>query len=450
MTAPTAVPSPTGQTPAVTFRDAFRFWLKLGFINFGGPTGQIAIMHEELVEKRRWISEEHFLHALNYCMFLPGPEAMQLAIYVGWLLHGTAGGLAAGIFFVLPAFFLLWGLSWLYAAHGQVAWVFSTFYGLRAVVVAIVAAAVIRIGKRALKSRLHRVLAAAAFVAIFVFQAPFPLIIAGAGLVGLLGLRPTAASVPAPPAAADGSRRPPVAGSAVMRSGVTLLLGLVIWAAPLAGIAAWRGRGDVLTREAWFFSKAAMVTFGGAYSVLAYINQAAVHEYGWLLPGQMIDGLGLAETTPGPLIIVTEFVGYLGAWRNPGGLAPALAGALGAAVTAWATFVPSFLFIFLGAPLIERLRGSARLNGALSAITAAVVGVVLNLAVGFGLNALFRRVDSVDLAGLILPVPRFASIDALGLAVALVAFVGLWRWKWGMGYVVAGGLAIGLGRFLLA
>jgi len=417
---------PEAEGPRPTFQEAFRFWLTLGFINFGGPAGQIALMHRELVDRRRWIAEKPFLHALNYCMLLPGPEAQQLAIYVGWLLHGTRGGLVAGILFIAPAFFLMLGLSWAYAAHGDVAWVSALFYGLRAAVVAIVAAAVVRIARRALTGTGAQLIAAAAFVALFAFDAPFPLVVGLAGAIGWARARaagPPPATLPSP----SGARVP------VLRALSILATGLAAWWLPLLAVTAVFGADHVLTREAFFFSKAAMVTFGGAYAVLAYIDQAAVNEYGWIEPGHMLDGLGLAETTPGPLIMVTEFVGYLGAFRNPGTLSPEAAGSLGALVTVWATFAPCFLWIFLGAPYIEALRGRRVLDGVLSAITAAVVGVILNLGVVLALHTLFRD----------------GRIDFFALAVAVICFVGLTRGRWPDALVVAGSALAGIARGLV-
>ena len=417
---------PEAEGPRPTFQEAFRFWLTLGFINFGGPAGQIALMHRELVDRRRWIAEKPFLHALNYCMLLPGPEAQQLAIYVGWLLHGTRGGLVAGILFIAPAFFLMLGLSWAYAAHGDVAWVSALFYGLRAAVVAIVAAAVVRIARRALTGTGAQLIAAAAFVALFAFDAPFPLVVGLTGAIGWARARaagPPPATLPSP----SGARVP------VLRALSILATGLAAWWLPLLAVTAVFGADHVLTREAFFFSKAAMVTFGGAYAVLAYIDQAAVNEYGWIEPGHMLDGLGLAETTPGPLIMVTEFVGYLGAFRNPGTLSPEAAGSLGALVTVWATFAPCFLWIFLGAPYIEALRGRRVLDGVLSAITAAVVGVILNLGVVLALHTLFRD----------------GRIDFFALAVAVICFVGLTRGRWPDALVVAGSALAGIARGLV-
>jgi chromate transporter len=448
-----AVEAPPGRS--VAFWEAFRFWLKLGFINFGGPTGQIAIMHQELVDERRWISNDRFLHALNYCMLLPGPEAQQLAVYVGWLLHRTLGGLVAGIFFILPAFFVMLALSWLYAVHGNVAWVAAIFYGLRAAVIAIVAAAVIRIGSRALKNWVMLAIAAAAFIGIFLFKVPFPVIVIGAGILGLLGARwwPRAFNIAQGHGDGEGSEAAvirddgsPAAHTrpSMRRALVVVMVGLAAWWGPLAAVAAWRGWQDVLTQEAVFFSKAAMVTFGGAYAVLAYIAQAAVEQYGWLDPGEMLIGLGLAESTPGPLILVTQFVGFLGAFRNPGGLDPVLAGSIGAAVTVWATFAPCFLWIFLGAPFIEHLRGNLLLGGALSAITAAVVGVVLNLAVWLGLHTLFGTVAERTMLGMVIPILQPGTLDLFALVVAAVMFIGLWRLRWGIVTVVAGSAVAGL------
>ncbi len=433
--------------PRVPFWQAFRFWLKLGFINFGGPTGQIAIMHHELVERRRWIDEPRFLHALNYCMLLPGPEAQQLATYVGWLLHRTAGGLVAGILFVLPAALLMLLLSWLYAVHGTVAWVTAVFVGLRAGVVAIVAAALLRLGSRTLRGPALAAVAAAAFVALALFDLPFPVVIIGAGVLGFVAGRRTPESA-RPPAGGGPVRAAqlwdPAATRPSVRGALTaLVIGLAAWWGPLALLAAWRGRADVLTQEAVFFSKVAMVTFGGAYAVLAYVAQAVVEQFGWLAPGEMLDGLGLAETTPGPLILVTEFVGFLGAFRHPGGLDPVVAGTLGALVTVWATFAPSFLWIFLGAPFVERLRTHARLSAALGAITAAVVGVMLNLLLWFALNTLFRATVTVALLGRSFALPDPAAIDATAAALTAVAFVGLWWLRWGIVPVVLGSAAAG-------
>jgi chromate transporter len=436
----------------IPFGEALRYWLRLGFINFGGPAGQIAIMHDELVDKRRWISNNRFLHALNYCMLLPGPEAQQLAIYIGWLLNGTWGGIVAGILFVLPAFFLIMALTWTYAAHGDIAWVAAVFYGLRSAVIALVLAAVIRVGSKALKTPALVLVAAAAFVAIFLVKVPFPLIILVAALIGLIGmrLRPPWFPPPSEHGAEDqgdvliADHHDAAVGRTRFRSLKVLLIGLAVWWGPLFVVAWVRGGDDTLTKEAVFFSQAAMLTFGGAYAVLSYINQAAVQTFGWLDPGQMVTGLGLAESTPGPLIMVTQFVGFLGAYRFPGGLDPVVAGVLGATVAVWATFAPCFLWIFLGAPYIERLRGNQALNAALGAVTAAVVGVILNLAVTFGVATLFAEVSQGEVLGMTFPLPDLTSIDLFAVAVAAVAFIGLWKYRWNVLWVVGGSALTGL------
>ena len=436
----------------VPFRDAFKYWLRLGFINFGGPAGQIAIMHDELVDKKRWISNNRFLHALNFCTLLPGPEAQQLAIYIGWLLNGALGGIVAGIFFVLPAFFLILGLSWAFVAHGDVAWVAAVFYGLKAAVIAIVAAAVIRVGSKALKNASLVAIAAASFVAIFFVKVPFPFVIFAAALAGLGGSRWWPQLFTGSQGHAD-TDEDVVLGDDEMaqrerpslkRSLYVLLFGGAVWWGPLLIVLALRGPGDTLSREAVFFSQAAMVTFGGAYAVLAYINQAAVEQFGWLQPGEMATGLGLAESTPGPLIMVTQFVGFVAAYRFPGGLNPVMAATLGALVTVWATFAPCFLWIFLGAPHVERLRGNAVLSAALSAITAAVVGVILNLAVTFAVFALFTTVGSGTLLSMTYPRPDLSSIDLFAAALAAIAFVGMFRYRWNVLWIVSGSAIAGL------
>jgi chromate transporter len=444
---------PTVRAHDVSFREAAAFWIKLGFINFGGPAGQISVMHQELVERRRWISEGRFLHALNYCMLLPGPEAQQLAIYIGWLLHKVRGGLLAGIAFILPAFFLIWGLSWGYAAHGDVPAVEGLFFGLQAAVVGIIAVAVIRIGSTALRGRPMVVVAAVSFVAIFVLHVSFPLIILGAGLIGATGVLgstpPPAATDETDIALRDDAPMPSHTQPSARRAALVLIVGLVAWIVPLVVIVRAPWAPDVLSQQAAFFSKAALVTFGGAYAVLAYINQAAV-GYGWLLPGQMASGLGLAESTPGPLIMVTEFVGFLGAYQHPGSLSPAVAGALGALVVTWATFAPCFLWIFLGAPYVEVLRHNARLASALSAVTAAIVGVILNLALVFGIRTLFEQVRAIDILGNLVPVPAWSSIDLFAIAIAAASFVAMWRFKVHVLWVVGVAAALGVARAILA
>ena len=437
----------------VPFRVAFNYWLRLGFINFGGPAGQIAIMHEDLVARKRWIGENRFLHALNFCMLLPGPEAQQLAIYIGWLLNGTPGGIAAGVLFVLPAFFLILGLSWTYAVHGDIVWVAAIFYGLRAAVIALVLAAVIRVGSKALKSPLMVSVAAGAFVAIFLVKVPFPLIVLAAAVVGFIGGRLNLGSFSSSNEHEPASEHDDVIladhheaerSADRWRSVRVLIIGLLVWWLPLLLVIAWRGTDDTLSKEALFFSQAAMVTFGGAYAVLSYINQAAVQHFGWLGPGQMVTGLGLAESTPGPLIMVTEFVGFLGAYRFPGGLDPVVAGVLGATVTVWATFAPCFLWIFLGAPYIERLRGNKMLGAALASVTAAVVGVILNLAVTFAIAALFAEVDQGRLLWFTFPQPALDSVDLFAVALAAIAFFGFWKYRWNVLWVVGGSAVVGL------
>lgn len=434
----------------VPFRTAFLYWLRLGFINFGGPAGQIAIMHDELVVKRRWISDNRFLHALNYCMLLPGPEAQQLAIYIGWLLNGTWGGIAAGILFILPAFFLIMGLSWTYVAHGDIEWVAAIFYGLRAAVIALVLAAVIRIGAKAIRNPLLAFVAVAAFISVFLLGIPFPLIVLGACGIGFLASKWSPDSVALLSEGAPEENEDVLIADHHAQGGSrgnslsVLVIGLAVWWLPLLAIAAWRGGDDTLTKEAFFFSQAAMVTFGGAYAVLSYIDQAAVENFGWLQPGQMVTGLGLAESTPGPLIMVTQFVGFLAAYRFPGDLHPVAAGLLGGSVAVWATFAPCFLWIFLGAPYIEKLRGNQVLYAALAAVTAAVVGVICNLAVTFGLATLFDQVGSGRLIGLSIPVPRFASVDLFAVGLATSALIAVIRFRLNVLWVIGGCALAGL------
>jgi chromate transporter len=428
----------------VSFGEAVRVWAKIGLLSFGGPAGQVALMHKELVEQRKWIDEERFLHALNYCMLLPGPEAQQLATYIGWLLHKTRGGLAAGLLFVLPGFLAILGLSVLYAGFRELPAVAAVFFGLKAAVLAVVVEAVLRIGKRALTSRLMVAVAALAYVAIFFFDVPFPAVVLAAGAFGFLGntVKPAAfhkpTRVPSTSEHATVIARMAAAGEldhtrpSWRRASRVVIVCVVLWAGPVLALAALFGRDSVFVQEGLFFSKAAVVTFGGAYAVLAYIAQRAVETYGWLMPGEMLDGLGLAETTPGPLILVVQFVGFLGAFRHPGELSPMLAGVLGAALTVWVTFVPCFLWIFLGAPYIEALRGNRSLHAALSAITAAVVGVILNLSVWFGLHVLFRSVSELNWGPLRLLVPALGSVDFAATALAAVAMVALFRFKLGI------------------
>jgi chromate transporter len=434
-------------------------WTRVGLQSFGGPAGQIAVMHRILVDEQRWVSESRFLHALNYCMLLPGPEAQQLATYIGWLLHGYRGGLVAGVLFVLPGFVAILTLSILYALFQHVGLVTGLFFGLKAAVLAVVVEAVIRIGKRVLKNGVMLFVAMAAFVAIFFFNVPFPIIILTAAVFGLLGdrVRPDAFEIikghqANQAAAQSGSsvadaldeRPPPHTLPSAARAFRVIGVCALLWGTPIALLLALRGAGDVFTEEAIFFSKAAVVTFGGAYAVLAYIAQQAVERYGWLLPGEMLDGLGMAETTPGPLIMVVQFVGFMGAYRNPGALDPLLAGVLGSLLTTWVTFVPCFLWIFLGAPFIEALRGKKWLNAALSTITAAVVGVVLNLAVWFALHTLFAEVGERQVGPLRLLVPALSTVNVAALALTAGAFVALFRFRTGMMVTLGVSAALGV------
>jgi len=406
-----------------TFAVALKVWFKIGCLSFGGPTGQIAMMHRVLVDEKKWIDEPRFLHGLNFCMLLPGPEAQQLGTYIGWLMHGIRGGLAAGILFVLPGAFVMLGLSLIYVLGSGVSWIDGALFGIKAAVLVIVVEALIRIGKRALKTPTLIALAALAFVAIFFLALPFPLILFTAAVIGfvagqrspqLLALRPIDAAIE------------PVSG-AWRQASIAVSVGLIAWWAPVALAAIMLGSGHVLTTVGVFFSKLAVVTFGGAYAVLAYMAQAAVETYGWMTPEQMVDGLGLAETTPGPLILVTQFVGFLAAYGNPAPFTPLAAGLIAAALTTWVTFVPSMMWIFVGAPYIERLRSNRRLAGALAAITAAVVGVVLNLSVWFALHVLFGQVTE-QRTGMLRwfafdPLALDLKVTALAAIAAVLAFV---------------------------
>ncbi len=459
--APAAVAAPTAAPHPVSFAEAARVWLKIGLMGFGGPAGQIALMHRILVEERRWIGEARFLHALNYCMLLPGPEAMQLATYVGWLLHRLRGGLVAGVLFVLPGFFVILALSALYAGYREAPAVAAAFYGVKAAVLAVVIEALIRIGKRALTHPLALALAGLAFVAIFFLEVPFPLIILGAALAGPLLARIAPGAFAAQKRAQGGQGGSPAVVDAMIEAGraahirpdvirlVIVILGFgALWLGPVGLL--WIVLEDsVFAQIGVFFSKMAVVTFGGAYAVLAYVAQQAVETYGWLGPGEMLDGLGLAETTPGPLILVLEFVGFLAAFREAGAASPMAAGMLGAALTVWVTFVPCFLWIFAGAPYVEALRGRAGLAAALAAITAAVVGVILNLAVWFALHVLFADIREVHAGGLRLLLPEPASLDPVAMILALAALIALLRLRVGMLPVLAGAALCGLAWRLL-
>ncbi|KJV08606.1 chromate transporter [Elstera litoralis] len=446
----------------VPFREAFWVWLRIAALSFGGPAAQIAVMHRILVEEKRWIGETRFLHALNYCMLLPGPEAQQLATYIGWLMHRTAGGLMAGLLFIFPGMIAIMALSWLYVLAGQSAAVEGLFFGLKAAVLAVVLQALLRIGKRALRNRPLWALAGASFIAIHAFDLPFPLIIVAAGIIGFLGGKFGWAAFDVHQAHGSTGRGLTDAESRLGAGvpdharpslGWSLRIAAIfgaLWLGPVLALVLLLGPENVFSTIAVFFSKMAVVTFGGAYAVLAYVAQEAVATYGWLQPGEMLDGLGMAETTPGPLIMVTQFVGFMGAWRDAGGLHPLLAATLGGLLTTWVTFVPCFLWIFLGAPYVEALRGHKPLSAALTAITAAVVGVILNLAVWFALHVLFWSVRPWSGYGLHLDVPDPGSLDIGALALTLGAILALFRFKRGTGEVLAGCAALGFAVKLLA
>jgi chromate transporter len=445
----------------ISLREAAWVWARIAALSFGGPAGQIAVMHRILVEEKKWIGEARFLHALNYCMLLPGPEAQQLATYIGWLFHRTKGGLIAGTLFILPGFLAIMVLSWLYAAFGNVAAVEALFFGLKAAVLAIVVEAVRRIASRSLHSTEMRLLAAAAFVAIFFLAVPFPVIVAAAALVGFLGGRAgakafaaggghgtaEASSVPDEETAL-GEHIPEHARPDLRWSLKVSAIFLFLWLAPVVLLAVLFGPDNIFSAIALFFSKMAVVTFGGAYAVLAYVAQQAVEQYGWLRPGEMLDGLGMAETTPGPLIMVTQFVGFMAAYRSPSGLDPMVAATLGGLLTTWVTFTPCFLWIFLGAPFIERLRGNRAVSGALAAITAAVVGVILNLALWFALHTLFRKVEEVKAGPLDFDRPVLATLDPAAALLAAAAIVAIFRFRLGpltvLGACAVAGLAYGV------
>ncbi len=446
-TAHTAAPNKTDMRAeprhGVTRGEALRVWLRVALLSFGGPAGQIAVMHRILVDEKRWISDSRFLHALNYCMLLPGPEAQQLATYVGWLMHRTAGGLIAGGLFIVPGIVSILALSYIYAAYGKVGFVAALFFGLKAAVLAIVLEAVFRVGKRALKNAIMVALAALAFIGIFFFGVAFPIIILAAALIGFVGirLRPQAfaggghGGKGGDKAVLDsllGEELPAHARPSVARSLRVSAIWLALWLVPVIVLLASLGTANVFSQIAIFFSKMALVTFGGAYAVLAYVAQEAVQYYHWLQPGEMLDGLGMAETTPGPLIMVLQFVGFMAAFRDPGTLPPMLAGTLGGLLATWVTFTPCFLWIFLGAPFIERLRGNKALSAALSAITAAVVGVILNLAIWFAVNTVFRQVQPVRGYGFAFDAPVLSSVDPWALALAAAAVAAVFWFKAGM------------------
>ncbi len=430
-------------------------WTTVAANSFGGPAGQIAVMHDEIVVRRKWIGERRFLHALNYCMLLPGPEAQQLATYLGWLLRGPRGGLFAGAMFILPGFLSIMALSILFAAYGDLTWVTGLFFGISAAVIAVVASAVLRIGRRVIRNVPMFTIAAASFLGIFVFEVPFPLIVAVAAAIGLLGSRLAPASfnliqghdesaVEDDPDVLVGDGALTLGRPSLPRAVRVLGTGLVLWFGPVLLLVGAVGGSSVFVDVAWFFSTAAVLTFGGAYSVLAYISQEAVNTFGWLEPGEMISGLGMAETTPGPLIQVVQFVGFMGPYRSPGSLSPLQAGAAGAVIATWVTFVPSFLWIFLGAPFIEHLRGRPALTSALSTVTAAVVGVVLNLAIWFALFTLFDTVQERRGYGAVLYQPELASLNVAGLAIAVASAVAVFRFRVPTLRVVLAAAAVGV------
>lgn len=417
---PTAVASDHKTKSAPSFQEMVRTFARIGVLSFGGPSAQIALMHRIIVDEKKWLDEPHYLSALSFCMLLPGPEAMQLATYVGWRLHGFAGGLAAGLLFVLPGALIVLALSMIYATFGNVPLVEALFLGIKAAVLVIVIEALLRIARRALTLGVHWIVAAASFIAIFFFALPFPLIVLAAALFGFFHV-PSAALAPKSDVAA-----PLIATAETLR---TVAFWLAAWFVPLAAVVAVFGRDHVLSQLGLLFSKLAVVTFGGAYAVLAYLSQDVVARYGWIDAGAMMDGLGLAETTPGPLILVTEFVGYLAAYRNGGG-PPLIMGLLGALVALWTTFVPCFLWIFAGAPYIEWITRQPRLKGALHAITAAVVGVILNLAVWFALHVFFTSVTLREIGPLKLWTPALSSVDGrVVLLAAVAATLIFWR-RW--------------------
>jgi chromate transporter len=437
----------------VSFNEAVVVWIRVAILSFGGPAGQIAVMHRILVEEKNWISEGRFLHALNYCMLLPGPEAQQLATYIGWLLHRTVGGIVAGGLFILPGVFAIMGLSYIYAAYGNVGFVEALFFGLKAAVLAIVIQAVVRVGKRALRNPVMIAIAAIAFVGIFFFGAPFPAIILAAGVVGFVGARlgrPEFAAIEhggKNTAAIDSMLGEAVPDHVRPNPSRTLRVAavwLALWLIPVFALIVGLGPNDAFSQIAIFFSKMAMVTFGGAYAVLAYVAQQAADYYHWVSPPEMLDGLGMAETTPGPLIMVVQFVGFMAAFRETSGLSPMLAGTLGGLLATWVTFTPCFLWIFVGAPYIEALRGNKALAGALSAITAAVVGVILNLSIWFALHTLFRHTVPVHGYGLAFDAPVLASVDLPALALSVAAAIAIFRFNVAMLVVLAASCITGI------
>ncbi len=448
----------SGVGHGVTFNEAARVWLRVAVLSFGGPAGQIAVMHRIVVEEKHWIGEARFLHALGYCTLLPGPEAQQLATYIGWLMHRNAGGIMAGGLFVLPGYVSILVLSLIYAGWGSVGAVAAVFFGLKAAVLAVVLQAVVRVAGRALRSRAMVALAVASFLALFLFAVPFPAVVLSAGVLGFVGARLNwpgfargaehgTARADATPALLDTAYPnglPPHARPDLRAALQAGAVWTALWLVPVAAVVATQGIDSTYGRIAVFFSQMAVVTFGGAYAVLAYVAQQAVEHHGWLRPHEMLDGLGMAETTPGPLIMVLEFVGFMAAYRDPGALPPWLAGTLGATLTTWVTFVPCFLWIFLGAPFVEALRANRALNAALAAITAAVVGVILNLAIWFALHSLFSRQVPVHRFGLSFDAPVLGSLDPVAAVLTVAACVALFGLRIGVIPVLLGAAAAGL------
>jgi chromate transporter len=438
----------------IRFSDAVRVWVRIALLSFGGPAGQIALMHQILVEEKRWIGEQRFLGALNFCMLLPGPEAQQLATYIGWLLHKTKGGLAAGLLFILPGAVAIMALSWIYVLFGNVGPVAALFFGIKAAVLAIVFHAVARIGGRSLGTGPKRIVAALAFLALFLFNVPFPLIVVAAALIGWIAVKCGSAAFAtvshggvAGFSDADSALGVEVPAHARQGGRATLLTGVVLlalWLLPIAILVGVLGPDNRFSEIGMFFGRMAVVTFGGAYAVLAYVGQAAVEQYNWLTTPEMLDGLGLAESTPGPLIMVTQFVGFLAGYRAPGALSPLMAGTLAGLLTTWVTFVPCFLWIFVGAPHIERLRSNAALSAALAAISAAVVGVILNLALWFAFHYLFGRVESVSIGPVSFDVPNLRSVNWTAMALSVAALVAIFRFKVGVIWLIVASAIAGL------
>lgn len=446
----------TDQTPYPTLREATWVWARIAALSFGGPAGQIAVMHRVLVEEKRWIGDGRFLHALNFCMLLPGPEAQQLATYIGWLLHGVRGALVAGLLFILPGVLAIMGLSWIYAIWGNLGFVSALFFGMKAAVLALVLQAVVRLGRRALRNWTMRALALASFLAIFAFAVPFPMIVAMAAVIGWIGAKAawtgfqagsghgaSAANQLADAASllGEGGDETALARAGAFRAG---LAALALWLMPVAALFVL-APDSVFTDIASFFSQLAVLTFGGAYAVLAWVAQEAVSGYGWLGAGEMLDGLGMAETTPGPLIMVLQFVGFMAALREAGWDAPLLAATLGGLLATWVTFAPCFAWIFLGAPFMERLRANTALAAALAAVTAAVVGVILNLALWFAVHVIWTEVRQIGWGGLRLDVPVFSTLDPAAAGLTVLALWAVFGLRLGLAPVLAGAAALGLG-----